>query len=203
MPNNPNPTSLSDLSTEMFYFDGSTGCKRCQAVTGYYPTLPSKPHPHCQCSVTRHRIAKRPPCTIQYVRPKKTHRKQGRSFKETIVNCNGTDKKPLTVLLPISASHSLDPNLVKACNFTPPTALTSPSAKVVVDPGKTGKAEFFIMSKHYTLSVQRIRVCTQNGRTTKTKMSPLTGTYSIDVGIAVTDFDQTSCSAPLPRFQNP
>jgi len=197
MPSNSNPTGLTSLSTEMFYLDGSSGCKRCQAVTGYYPTLPSRPHPYCQCTITRHRVAERPPCTIQYVRPRTTLRKQGLSFTKTILNCNGTDKQPFEVLLPTSTSHNLDQNLVKACNFAPPSP-TRTSARVEVDPGKTGKVEFFIMTNHYSLSVQRVRICTQNGRTTKKKMSPLAGTYSIDVGITVTNFNQISCKPPLP-----
>ena len=41
------------MVTESWYFDGSTGCETCGGSTGYYAYKPSKPHPNCNCKISR------------------------------------------------------------------------------------------------------------------------------------------------------
>ena len=41
------------MANYLYFFNGSEGCDRCQALTGYYVEKPSRPHDHCDCFVER------------------------------------------------------------------------------------------------------------------------------------------------------
>lgn len=44
------------MNEARYLFDSSGGCARCDAMDGYYEERPQRPHPHCDCVITREEI---------------------------------------------------------------------------------------------------------------------------------------------------
>jgi len=187
------PPAIQQPQTGLYYFDGQHGCVRCQAMTGYYPTLPRRPHPQCQCPIYINHLSNPQliTCNITYFNPVVAVHRGGFTYFRRFNNCGLDRNQSWRVVEPLqtSISDNASATLKSETNFSPPSVRNN-AAVADIPPNSVSEIEYFVSVEDYSLSVQREEYCSDG---TIRPLPPLTGTYSKTVSIVVFDQANSPC----------